>query len=228
MEGFININKPSGITSYDVIRFIKKTFHPKEKIGHTGTLDPLASGVLVICIGRATKRAHLFLGMEKEYITTMELGKSTDTDDIDGNVIRTGPVDKITTEDVQKAILGFKGDIEQVPPVVSALKLKGEKLYNLYRKGNPVILEARKINIKEIEILNIEIPYVTIRVICGRGTYMRALCRDIGEKLGCGATQSKLLRTRVGNFKVEDGIPLEELKKRSLESCLLHENFGQK
>ncbi len=223
MEGFININKPSGITSYDVIRFIKKVFHPKEKLGHTGTLDPLASGVLVICIGSATKKARFFLDMYKEYIATMKLGKITDTDDIDGNVIETRPVGNITFEDVQKVVMIFKGMIQQVPPVVSALKWKGKKLYDLYREGNPVMLKAREVNIKEIEMLVCEIPDITIRVICSRGTYIRALCRDIGEKLGCGATQSRLLRTRVGNFKIEDSISLEELAKHPLEQYILRE-----
>lgn len=225
MEGFININKPSGITSYDVIRFIKKVFHPKEKLGHTGTLDPLASGVLVICIGRSTKKAPLFLNMDKEYITTMELGKITDTDDIDGNVLEIKPIDDITSEKIKEVVMGFKGKMAQIPPIVSALKFKGEKLYNLYRKGNPIILKAREINIKDIEILNIEIPNVKIRVVCGRGTYMRSLCRDIGEKLGCGATQSKLLRTRIGKFKIEESISLAELEKYPLGHYLLPENF---
>ncbi|MCL5408525.1 MAG: tRNA pseudouridine(55) synthase TruB [Candidatus Omnitrophica bacterium] len=225
MEGFININKPSGITSYDVIRFIKKVFHPKEKLGHTGTLDPLASGVLVICAGRATKFSHFFLNMDKEYITTMELGKITDTDDVDGKVLETRSINNITSENIKEVVRGFLGEINQVPPIVSALKLKGEKSYNLYRKGENVVLLPRKVHIKEIEIVDIKIPEVKIRVVCSRGTYMRSLCRDIGEKLGCGATQSELLRTRVGKFTIKDSITLEELAKHPFPHYILPLSF---
>lgn len=223
MHGFLNINKPSGMTSYDVIRFIKRMPGFRYRIGHTGTLDPLASGVLVICIGSATKKADRFLSMEKEYITTMLLGITTDTDDIQGKVIETKKVEHNTFDEdlICSTIYSFKGEIKQVPPSVSALRRQGVRLYKLHRQGCPVIPEARKVFIYEIDIKKIEIPRIIFRVVCSRGTYVRALCRDIGKKLGCGAVQEALVRTKVGMFAIEDSITLEQLKKDGIKNHLI-------
>lgn len=220
MDGIIIVNKPSGITSYDVIRFLKRNYSIRDKIGHAGTLDPLAEGVLIVCIGKATKLSSSFMGLEKEYIAEMLLGKITDTDDIDGRVVKEKPVD-VAKADVERLIPMYKGDIEQVPPVVSAIKYKGSPLYKLYRKGVGVTPAKRTVFIKEIEILSMELPRVTFRVVCSKGTYIRALCRDIGNELGCGGVQTALKRTKVGTFTIEHSLALEEIKSRGLAESLI-------
>lgn len=227
LNGFLNINKPSGITSYDVIRYIKKIPGFNSKIGHTGTLDPLASGVLVVCIGNATKKAYKFLAMEKEYIASLLLGVSTDTDDVQGKIIETHQVNPsdFDHETISRVVLSFMGEIEQVPPVVSALRKQGERLYKLYRKGKSVVPESRKVFIHEIEIKKIEIPRIVFRVVCSRGTYIRALCRDIGKKLGCGGVQESLVRLRVGSFNIEDAVHLQQLNRDNLQKFLLPESI---
>ncbi len=223
IDGFLNVNKPSGITSYDVIRHIKKIPDFKGKIGHTGTLDPLASGVLVICIGSATKKANKFLAMEKEYIATMLVGITTDTDDIQGKIIETRKIEECAFDEksIYAVIQSFEGEIEQVPPSVSALRRQGVRLYKLHRQGHPIIPESRKVFIHENEVKKIEIPRIIFRVVCSRGTYIRALCRDIGRKLGCGAVQEALVRVRVGMFAIEDAVTLEQLKKDGVRKHLM-------
>ncbi len=220
MNGIIIVNKPRGITSYDVIRFFKRTFRLKDKIGHAGTLDPLASGLLIICIGKTTKLSSTFMKMEKEYLARMLLGVITDTDDIDGTVIKESPVN-VDEKEIKRVISGFIGDIEQVPPVVSAIKHKGTPLYKLHRQGVAVAPCPKKVFVREIEILNLQVPYVDFRVVCSKGTYIRALCRDIGNKLGCGGTQTELKRTRVGDYKIEESYTLEDIEKRGIEGCLI-------
>jgi len=224
LNGFLNVNKPSGMTSYDVIRHIKRISNFKGKIGHTGTLDPLASGVLVICIGSATKKAGKFLAMEKEYLATMLLGTTTDTDDIQGKIIETKKIDNTTLDIdlINKTIHSFIGEIQQVPPSVSALTRQGVRLYKLHRQGRPVIPEARKVFIYAIDVEKVEIPRVVFRVVCSRGTYIRALCRDIGRKLGCGAVQEALIRTRVGSFSIEQSMTLDQLRKDGIKKYLMH------
>ncbi|HON05018.1 MAG: tRNA pseudouridine synthase B [candidate division TA06 bacterium ADurb.Bin131] len=227
LNGFLNVNKPSGMTSYDVIRHIKRISNFKGKIGHTGTLDPLASGVLVICIGSATKKAGKFLAMEKEYLATMLLGTTTDTDDIQGKIIETKKIDDTTLDIdlINKTIHSFIGEIQQVPPSVSALTRQGVRLYKLHRQGRPVIPEARKVFIYEIDVKKVEIPRVVFKVVCSRGTYIRALCRDIGRKLGYGAVQEALIRTRVGFFSIEQSITLDQLKKDGIKKYLMNTNI---
>ncbi|HOC01960.1 MAG TPA: tRNA pseudouridine(55) synthase TruB [Candidatus Ratteibacteria bacterium] len=227
LNGFLNVNKPSGMTSYDVIRHIKRISNFKGKIGHTGTLDPLASGVLVICIGSATKKAGKFLAMEKEYLATMLLGTTTDTDDIQGKIIETKKIDDTTLDIdlINKTIHSFIGEIQQVPPSVSALTRQGVRLYKLHRQGRPVIPEARKVFIYEIDVKKVEIPRVVFKVVCSRGTYIRALCRDIGRKLGYGAVQEALIRTRVGFFSIEQSITLDQLKKDGIKKYLMDTNI---
>lgn len=220
MDGIIPVNKPSGISSYDVIRFIKRTFRLKNKIGHAGTLDPIASGVLIICIGKGTKMSKVFMDEDKEYEARLLLGIKTDTDDIKGKVLEQREVN-VEEKDIVRVVKEFEGEIEQIPPAVSAIKKGGTPLYKLHRKGIDVSPPPRKVFIKRIDIKNISLPYVDIYVVCSKGTYIRALCRDIGDKLGCGGTQAALKRTRVGDFKIEDCVTLEELEKNGLEKYLI-------
>ncbi len=220
MDGIISVNKPKGITSYDVIRFIKSEFNFRGKIGHAGTLDPLAEGVLLILIGKATKLSSNLMYLEKEYIATMQLGKKTDTDDIEGEIIETKEVN-VTNEDVIEVIKSFEGKYLQTPPLVSAIKYKGKPLYKLYKKGIIIKPEPKPVVIKKIEIEEIKLPYIRIRVFCSKGTYIRALCRDIGDKLGCGSTQIELKRTRIGPFSIEKSISLQQLKEKGLENSII-------
>lgn len=221
MDGLLNIKKPKGITSYDVIRFIKKSFHFRERIGHTGTLDPAAAGVLLVCLGKATKLSSLLMAEEKEYEATLRLGVRTDTLDEEGKVL--SRIDKVTVteEKIKKAFSSFVGEIKQVPPLVSALKYQGRRMYEIAREGKDVPRRARRIRIKELEIKEIKIPFVSFRVVCSKGTYIRALCRDIGELLGCGAFQSALIRKRIGPFLLREALTLERLKERGLSSSLI-------
>ena len=201
MDGIINVNKPKGITSYDVIRFIKRNFELMDKIGHAGTLDPLAEGVLIICIGRATKLSRFFMELEKEYWAKLLLGTITDTLDLEGKITEKRDVN-VKVEDVKEVLKNFEGEIEQIPPSVSAIKYKGRPLYKFYRKGIVISPRPRKVYIKEITLLKVELPYVEFKVVCSKGTYIRALCRDIGEKLGCGGIQAELKRLRIGPFRI--------------------------
>lgn len=211
MNGIINVNKPKGITSFDVVREIKKIAGTK-KVGHTGTLDPLATGVLPVCIGKATKLVDFIMDNYKVYKATMKLGVVTDTLDTEGKELAHFDVN-VTDEEIRNAIMSFVGEIYQVPPMYSALKVNGKKLYELARQGIEIEREKRKINIYNINIINIEIPYVTFEVKCSKGTYIRSLCNDVGEKLGCGAIMSDLIRTANGNFTLENSATLETLKE---------------
>ncbi|MCM8786366.1 MAG: tRNA pseudouridine(55) synthase TruB [Candidatus Omnitrophica bacterium] len=222
MDGILNVYKPKGITSYDVIRILKKEFKIKDKIGHGGTLDPIGEGVLIICLGTTTKILNRFLNFDKEYITEVFLGVKTDTDDIDGNIIEKKEVKNLTEEEIINVVKSFEGEIEQIPPVVSAIKHKGVPLYKYYRKGIKIQPSPRKVFIKKIEVLNISLPYVELKVLCSKGTYIRALCRDIGEKLGCGGTQNKLIRTKVGMFKIEDSVKIDDLRRYGIEKYLMY------
>lgn len=219
MDGIINVYKPIGITSFDVIRDIKKITGIK-KIGHTGTLDPLASGVLPICIGKATKAVDFIMSGFKTYKAELKLGVVTDTYDREGKILETNKVN-VSEEEIIKCINSFKGDILQVPPMYSAIKVNGKKLYELARKGIEVELEPRLIKIFDIEILEIKIPYVTFNVKCSKGTYIRSLCYDIGKNLNCGATMWNLERIQSGNFSKNSSVKLEDLNKDTIEKFLI-------
>lgn len=212
--GVLNINKPLGITSFDVVRKIKKLAKEK-KVGHGGTLDPEASGVLPICMGRATKAIEFIMEDAKEYIAEVKLGVVTDTYDREGKVLREGVVD-FTDEDITKVISKFLGNIQQVPPMYSALKQNGKKLYELAREGKEVYREPRSITIHSIDILRIESPIVEIKVKCSKGTYIRSLCYDIGEELGCGAMMWNLKRSSTGPFNLESSVNLEDLTEDNI------------
>lgn len=210
MNGIINIYKAAGYTSFDVVAKMRGILKER-KIGHTGTLDPDATGVLPVCIGNGTKLVELFADHEKEYIAELLLGVATDTQDMTGEILRTSPVD-VTKEQVAETVLSFVGECMQIPPMYSAVKVNGKKLYELARAGKEVERKPRKVFFKEIEILETALPVVKIRVVCSKGTYIRTLCNDIGEKLGCFAAMKSLLRTRVGDFTLEEAVTLEELE----------------
>lgn len=216
IHGIINVYKEKGFTSFDVVAKSRGIFKQK-KIGHTGTLDPDAEGVLPLCFGKATKVCDLLTEKNKEYKAVMLLGKVTDTQDISGTVLEEHEVCVSETE-VKDAVMSFLGDIMQVPPMYSALKVNGQKLCDLAREGKTVERKARPVTIHELEILEINLPRVTMRVKCSKGTYIRTLCEDIGSKLGCGACMESLLRTKVSEFYIEDALKLSELEMLVKES----------
>lgn len=212
ISGIINVYKERGYTSFDVVAKLRGILKTR-KIGHTGTLDPDAEGVLPVCLGKATKVCELLTDKQKEYEAVLLLGKVTDTQDISGTVLRECEV-RATEEEVRNAILSFVGNYMQVPPMYSALKVDGKKLCDLARAGVTVERKARQVEIFSIDILEVCLPRVKMRVNCSKGTYIRTLCEDIGEKLGCGGCMESLLRTRVSEFKVGDSLTLGEIEKR--------------
>lgn len=210
-NGIINIHKEAGYTSHDVVAKMRGILKQK-KIGHTGTLDPQATGVLPVCLGSGTKLCDLLADRDKEYVAELLLGVTTDTQDTTGTVLTECAVD-CTEAQVREIAAGFVGPYDQVPPMYSALKVDGKKLYELARAGKEVERKARRVEILELEILSIALPVVRMRVACTKGTYIRTLCADIGERLGCGGTMQRLVRTRVGQFRLEEAITLAQLEK---------------
>jgi tRNA pseudouridine55 synthase len=194
------------MTSRDVVNRVQRWFPRKTKIGHTGTLDPLATGVLVICIGAATRLADYVQAMGKSYGSRFRLGATSTTDDADGNVTETPNVIPPSRDQIDSALKEFIGHVSQIPPAVSALKLEGRRAHDLVRKGQDVRLAARTVFIDAIRVTNYEWPFLDVEVDCGKGTYIRAIARDLGEKLGCGGMVQTLRRTRVGPFTAEQGI----------------------
>ncbi|MFH1395433.1 MAG: tRNA pseudouridine(55) synthase TruB [Candidatus Omnitrophota bacterium] len=209
LAGIIVVDKEKGMTSHDVVAKIRKKFGIK-KVGHAGTLDPNATGVLVVLLGKATKLSNQFLNEDKEYTAQIKLGEKTDSADCDGKIINVRDVN-VTPEDIKAAVFRFTGEIEQVPPMVSAKKINGKKLYKLARKGIEVDRPARKIFINRIEITNIDIPLVSFRMECSKGTYVRQIADDIGEELGCGAHLTELRRTRSGSFSLKNSVKVANL-----------------
>lgn len=209
-NGIININKEKGYTSHDVVAKLRGILKQK-KIGHTGTLDPEATGVLLVCLGNATKLCDMLTDKSKEYEATMLLGVTTDTEDTTGKVLNNQYV-TIDEESLRKVIESFVGEYQQVPPMYSALKLNGKKLYELAREGISVERKPRKVFIEDINIVSVELPYVKFVVKCSKGTYIRALCRDIGDKCGCGACMDNLVRTRVSDFELEKSMTLAQIQ----------------
>ena len=211
MNGIINVYKEKDFTSFDVVAKLRGILKQK-KIGHTGTLDPDAVGVLPVCLGSATKLCDMLTDKKKEYIAEFVLGKETDTQDISGQVIKETEV-VCTQEEVKTAIQSFVGDYDQLPPMYSAIKVDGKRLYELARQGKEVERKKRPVTFYEIEIIKCELPYVTIRVLCSKGTYIRTLCHDIGQKLGCGAAMTELERTRSGQFTKENAYTLAKIER---------------
>ena len=212
IHGVININKEKGYTSHDVVAKLRGIVGQK-KIGHTGTLDPDATGVLPVCLGKATKLCDMLTDKSKTYETVMLLGKTTDTQDISGSVVSESSVESIDEDAVKKCIGEFVGDYLQVPPMYSALKVNGKKLYELARQGIEVERKARPVVIHEIKILEIALPRVRMEVSCSKGTYIRTLCHDIGLKLGCGACMEELIRTKVSCFEIPDSLTLGQVQE---------------
>ena len=210
MNGILNVYKEKGFTSHDVVAKLRGILHQK-KIGHTGTLDPDAVGVLPVCLGKATRVCDMLTEETKTYEAVMLLGVDTDTQDTSGKVLRTAEV-TVTPEEVGAAVLSFIGPYQQIPPMYSALKVNGKKLYELARKGIEVERKAREVQIFDLKILDIDLPRVRMEVTCSRGTYIRTLCYDIGEKLGCGGCMEKLIRTRVDRFAIGDSLRLSEVE----------------
>ncbi len=218
MNGIINIYKERGFTSFDVVAKLRGICHQK-KIGHTGTLDPDAEGVLPVCIGNATALCDMLTDKTKEYETVMRLGITTDTQDISGTVLTEKDVN-LTEADVISCTEKFTGDIEQIPPMYSAIKVDGKKLYELARQGKTVERKPRPVTIHSIEVLSVELPRVRMRISCSKGTYIRTLCHDIGEALSCGACMESLLRTRSGQFRIEDAVKLQAVQEWTDEGSL--------
>ena len=210
MNGIINVYKEKGYTSHDVVAILRKIAGQK-KIGHTGTLDPDATGVLPVCLGRATKVCDLLTDHDKTYETVLLLGKTTDTQDISGEILKEHPTDHLNEAEVIKVIENFKGTYDQIPPMYSALKVNGKKLYELAREGKTVESKSRKVTIYQIHIKKIQLPRVRMEVTCSKGTYIRTLCHDIGNRLGTGGCMEELTRTKVGRFELKDSLKLEEL-----------------
>ena len=212
MDGVLIVNKPQGMTSHDVVDLMRRHFGLK-KVGHAGTLDPMATGVLVMLVGATTKCSQDLSGQEKEYDATLTLGARSDTGDAWGKLEASGKDIRFSDAEIEAAFRKFIGDIEQVPPMYSAVKINGKKLYELARKGITVEAPPRKISIKDITISAIALPEVHFRLTCSKGTYVRQLCVDIGEALGCGAYLSRLERTRSGRFHIDAALSVDELKK---------------
>ena len=196
VNGILNVYKEKGYTSHDVVAKLRGIVGQK-KIGHTGTLDPDAEGVLPVCLGRATKVCDMLTEKDKTYEAVLLLGKETDTQDISGTVLRVGETEGLTQEQVKDCVMSFVGEYDQIPPMYSALKVNGKKLYELAREGKTIERKSRKVEIKEIRILEMALPRVRMEVSCSKGTYIRTLCHDIGEKLCCFGCMESLLRTKV-------------------------------
>ena len=213
------IHKPKRWTSFDVVAKMRSIFH-FEKIGHAGSLDPLATGLMVVCTGKMTKQIDRFVGLEKEYVATVRLGARTASFDSETEVVETHTVDDITTESVISVLTEFVGPQIQLPPMWSAAKVGGKRLYKYARKGRLVDRKPREVIISSIAPIDISIPDVTFNVVCSKGTYIRTLADDIGQKLGCGAFLTALERRRIGEFRLEDAYSIDDLieYRRSLQT----------
>jgi tRNA pseudouridine55 synthase len=207
------IDKPLQWTSFDAVRKIRNLIKIK-KVGHAGTLDPLATGLLIICTGKFTKKINEYMAQEKEYTGTITLGATTPTFDLEKEPEDFKPTDNITKEQIEKVALQFTGEIMQVPPIHSAIKQKGKRVYELARQGIDVVMEPRKITVKKFEIVKIEMPVIHFKVVCSTGTYIRSLANDAGAALGCGGYLSSLCRTRIGEFKLEDAMTVDVFEEK--------------
>jgi len=212
MNGILVVDKPKGITSHDVVNFIRRTFKIK-KVGHAGSLDPIATGVLILLLGDATKLSNQLMNSDKIYEGALRCGITTDTLDAEGKVKEKKDTATLDSEKIEKAFLKFRGESLQTPPYFSAVKHKGLPLYKLARRGISIKKEPRRINIKELTVGEIKMPDVYFRVHCSKGTYIRQLCGDIGDELGCGAHMVALRRVKSGDYKIEDAVSLNELSR---------------
>lgn len=218
-SGILLVDKPATWTSHDVVNFVRRTFNVK-KAGHCGTLDPAATGLLVLVIGHATKLSSRLMDSDKGYAGRMQLGIETDSQDMDGQIVSQKDPGPITEEAIASAFSKFKGELDQTPPMFSATKKDGKKLYELARKGVEVEREPKKITIHALQIEKIEMPFVDFSISCSKGTYVRTICHDIGRQLGCGATLHSLRRTASGAFKVENAHSVDQMRKWSQDELL--------
>lgn len=226
MNIIVSLHKDKGITSHDAVTSVKKLFKVR-KAGHAGTLDPIATGVLLVCLNEATKITSYLSDLDKEYIMTAKLGESTDTYDSEGKIIKRSEIGDLRLSDIENVIKRFIGEIEQIPPMYSAIKVSGKPLYKLARKGIEVERMPRKVTINSIELLKFESPFFALKVSCSKGTYIRSLCNDIGNALDVGAHITELIRTRIGEFTIENSAKMNELPHKteslsSMDTALKH------
>lgn len=217
--GLLNVDKPSGVTSRHVVDQVQKLLH-REKVGHAGTLDPLATGVLVICVGPATRLIARVQQGRKRYVGRFRLGQRSDTDDIDGTVVDAGDWSGVTRESLERLLPEFVGTIMQLPPQISAVKVAGHRAYKLARSGMSVELEPRPVEVFSLRLTRFEPPEFELDIECGSGTYVRSIGRDLGELVGCGVVMSALRRTAVGQFNVANAVPLDAVNAKSLPQLL--------
>lgn len=215
IEGIVIVNKPSGMTSHDVVLRVRRILGIR-RVGHAGTLDPLATGILIILIGKATKLFSRFESFDKGYRATLLLGTRTRSADIQGDVLRQEPYEKITRDQVELALQRFVGEIDQLPPMVSAVKVKGRRLYELARQGLEVERKARRIKINRLDLVTFELPYIQISLECSKGTYVRQIAEDLGEVLGCGACITQIERFKVGPFEMVQAVDLSQLSEKDI------------
>lgn len=217
MDLVICLNKPSGISSHEAVTQVKKLLGIK-KAGHAGTLDPMAKGVLLVCTGEAAKITRFLMSYEKEYVVTVKLGEETDTYDSEGTIVAVHDPGMITREDIESLLPSFVGEIKQVPPMYSAVKHNGVPLYKLARKGEKIDREPRRVHVKEIDILTFNNPNIILRIVCSKGTYVRSIVHDFGSSLGVGAHMTRLVRTRVGRFNIDQstGLSRSDLVENAL------------
>jgi tRNA pseudouridine55 synthase len=209
--GVLLVDKPQGMTSHDIVARMRRVFRIK-KIGHAGTLDPMATGLLLILVGKATKVSQYLMSMDKEYTGTVKLGEVTDSQDADGEVVATTPVPELSEADVQKQMATFMGDQYQIPPMYSAKKVNGQKLYKLARQGKTIEREPRVIRVSRFDMTNFDLPKVSFVVGSSKGAYIRTIAHDLGDRLGCGGHLCELRRTAVGQFRIESAATLEEIE----------------
>lgn len=225
MNGIINLDKPAGISSAKAVALVKKRLPRGVKIGHAGTLDPFATGVLLLLIGRATRLCERMMGEKKQYEATIRLGATTPTDDPESLTHLTEGAIAPPRDAVEIALSQFVGAIQQRPPAFSAMKVNGRRAYDLARRGTPVILQPRTVHVHAIDLLDYDWPLLRLRIDCGRGTYIRSLARDLGEALGVGGHLTELRRTRIGDFTIASAVTLEQIAQTGVEAHL-QENFA--
>jgi tRNA pseudouridine55 synthase len=219
VHGFLNVCKPRGFTSHDVVAVVRRTLRTR-RVGHAGTLDPLAEGVLPVCVGRYTRLVDYVSNGDKGYYAEIELGARTATDDAEGEIVERLPVPALSDTDLERALASFRGPIQQVPPIYSAIKVAGQRAYALARRGDAPELQARAVTIHSLDLVRWQSPTLTLRVACSKGTYIRSLARDLGEALGCGAHLSRLIRLWVGPFGLADAVSLDELAQAAADGSI--------
>jgi tRNA pseudouridine55 synthase len=210
LHGLLNVCKARGFTSHDVVAMVRRTLGTR-RVGHAGTLDPLAEGVLPICVGRYTRLVDQLADTEKGYYAELELGARTATDDAEGEIVERRPVPPLTRASLEPFLDRFRGEIQQVPPIYSAIKVDGRRAYDLARRGDAPALKARPVTISRLSVVSLAPPRLALLVACSKGTYIRSLARDLGEALGCGAHLTRLVRLWVGSFRLEDAVSLDEI-----------------